>query len=115
MNDLDAGLDVIGIRAICQDAAGNLVFGTDQGVYVMDASETIRLLDDERLKTCYVNQMSQDASGVIYGSDYEGNVFVIRDCQVVHYLPSDTIARPVQSVFGDSLHENWVYIESAEK
>ena len=35
---------------------------------------------------------------------------MIRDCQVVHYLPSDTIARPVQSVFGDSLHENWIYI-----
>ena len=106
----EAGLDVVGIRAICQDAAGNLVFGTDQGVYVMDASEAIRLLDDDRLKSCYVNQMSQDASGTVYGSDYDGNVFVIRDLSVVYYLGSKTLSRPVQSVFCDPLHENWVYI-----
>ena len=104
----EAGLDVVGIRAICQDAASRLLLGTDRGVYAMDDSETIRLLDDDRLKSCYVNQMSQDASGTVYGSDYDGNVFVIRDLRVVCYLESTLV--PVRSVFGDLLHENWVYI-----
>ena len=106
----EAGQDVIGIRAICQDAAGDLVFGTDRGVYVMDASETIRLLDDDRLETCYVNQLSSDASGTIYGTDYVGNVFVIRDKRVVSYLEGGSISGTVQSVFCDPLRENWIYI-----
>ena len=106
----DKGLDVIGIRAICEDAKGNLVFGTDQGVYVMDDSETIRIMDDDRLKTCYVNQLSSDTSGTVYGSDYDGNVFVIRDLQVANYLEGATIPGTVQSVFGDSLHKDWIYI-----
>ncbi len=42
--------------------------------------------DDERLQTCYVNQLSVDAAGTIYGSDYDGNVFVIRDLSVAAYL-----------------------------
>ena len=106
----EAGLDVIGIRAICQDSKGNIIFGTDQGVYAIDDSETIRLLDDELLEACYVNQMSSDSSGTIYGTDYDGNVFVIRDLRVVNYLDGNTIPMPVQSVFSDPLHEGWIYI-----
>ena len=106
----EAGLDVIGIRAICEDAAGDLVFGTDQGVYMMDADETIRLLDDNRLNACYVNQLSCDASGTIYGSDYDGNAFVIRDGRMAFYLDGGSISRPIQSVSFDPLREDWIYI-----
>ena len=106
----EAGLDVVGIRAICQDAEGRLLFGTDQGVYAMDSSEVIRLLEDDRLKSCYVNQMSQDASGTVYGSDYDGNVFVIRNLSVVCYIDGESLSKPVQSVFGDPFREDWIYI-----
>ena len=101
------GLDVVSIRAICADAADNLVFGTDQGVYVLDAGGTIHLIDDDRLKQCYVNQMSSDEDGVIYGSDYDGNVFVIRDLKVEHYINGDTIGKSVQTVSGDSLQKGF--------
>ena len=105
------GLDVVGIRAICEDAAGNLIFGTDSGVYVMDAAESIRLIGDERLDACYVNQMScQD--GTVYGSDYDGNVFVIRDLRVAYYLESETIPKSVQTVFADAQREGYIYIGS---
>ena len=106
----EAGLDVIGIRAICQDTKGNIIFGTDKGVYAIDDSETIRLLDDDRLKTCYVNQMSSDSSGTVYGTDYDGNVFAIRDFRVVNYFDEKTIPMPAQSVFSDPVHEDWIYI-----
>ena len=105
----DEGLDVVSIRAICADAAGNLVFGTDQGVYVLDSADTIRPFDDERLQACYVNQMSSDG-GMIYGSDYDGNVFAIRDLKVDSYIPGASIGRAVQTVSGDPLREGYIYI-----
>ncbi len=104
------GLDVVSIRAICADAAGNVVFGTDQGVYVLDTAGTIRLMDDERLKQCYVNQMSSDEDGVIYGSDYNGNVFEIRDLKVEHYIDGAAIGKSVQTVSGDPLRKGYIYI-----
>ena len=106
----DAGLDVVSIRAICTDAAGNVVFGTDEGVYVLDPAGAIRLLDDERLQHCYVNQMSSDGEGVIYGSDYDGNVFVIRDLEVEAFIDGSAIGRPVQTVSGDPLQQGYLYI-----
>lgn len=106
----EEGLDVVSIRAICADAADNLVFGTDQGVYVMDPGGAIRLIDDDRLQQCYVNQMSSDEDGVIYGSDYDGNVFVIRDLKVEYYIDGETIGRSVQTVSGDPLQKGWIYI-----
>ena len=104
----EAGLNVVSIRGICADAAGNIVFGTDEGVYVLDTAGTIRLLDDERLQQCYVNQMSGSEDGVIYGSDYDGNVFVIRDLRVEYYIDGSTIGRPVQTVSGDSQQEGYI-------
>ena len=106
----EEGLDVVSIRAICADAAGNLVFGTDQGVYVLDTTGTIRLIDDDRLKQCYVNQMRSDDDGVIYGSDYDGNVFVIRDLRVEHFIAGETIGHSVQTVSGDPLQKGYIYI-----
>ena len=106
----DEGLDVVSIRAICTDAAGNVVFGTDEGVYVLDPAGAIRLLDDERLQHCYVNQMSSDSEGVIYGSDYDGNVFVIRDLEVEAFIDGSAIGRPVQTVSGDPLQQGYIYI-----
>ncbi|MBQ3756312.1 MAG: SpoIIE family protein phosphatase [Oscillospiraceae bacterium] len=106
----EEGLDVVSIRAICADAAGNLVFGTDQGVYVLDTAGTIRLIDDDRLKQCYVNQMRSDDDGVIYGSDYDGNVFVIRDLRVEHFIAGETIGHSVQTVSGDPLQKGYIYI-----
>ena len=106
----EEGLDVVSIRAICADTAGNLVFGTDQGVYILDTAGTIRLMDDDRLKQCYVNQMSSDDDGLIYGSDYDGNVFVIRDLGVEYYYNGETIGRPVQTVSGDPLQKDFIYI-----
>ena len=106
----EEGLDVVSIRAICADAAGNLVFGTDQGVYVLDTAGTIRLIDDDRLKQCYVNQMRSDDDGVIYGSDYDGNVFVIRNLRVEHFIAGETIGHSVQTVSGDPLQKGYIYI-----
>ena len=104
------GLDVVSIRAICADAAGNLVFGTDQGVYVLDTAGSIRPFHDDRLKQCYVNQMSSDGDGVIYGSDYDGNVFVIRDLKVECYYSGAAIGKSVQTVSGDPLRKGYIYI-----
>ena len=109
----EEGLDVVSIRGVCTDAAGNLVFGTDHGVYVLDLDGKISLIEDDRLKQCYVNQMSSDEDGVIYGSDYDGNVFVIRDLKVEHYLNSADIGKSVQTVSGDPLQKGSVYIGTA--
>ena len=106
----EEGLDVVSIRGICTDAAGNVVFGTDQGVYVLDTAGNIRLLDDDRLKQCYINQMSGGEDGVIYGSDYDGNVFEIQNLKVENYMEGDTIGRSVQTVSGDPLQKGYIYI-----
>ena len=106
----DEGLNVVSIRAICADASGNIVFGTDQGVYILDTAGTIRQIDDDRLKQCYVNQMSGDSDGLIYGSDYNGNVFVIRDLAVEYYYNGEDIGRAVQTVSGDPLQKDCIYI-----
>ena len=104
------GLDVVSIRGICTDAAGNVVFGTDQGVYVLETGGAIRLFDDERLKQCYINQLSGTGDGVIYGSDYDGNVFEIRNLKIEAYMKGETIGRSVQTVSGDPHEEGCVYI-----
>jgi hypothetical protein len=54
--------------------------------------------------------MSSDEDGVIYGSDYDGNVFVIRDLKVEYYIDGETIGRSVQTVSGDPLQKGWIYI-----
>ncbi|MBR3359714.1 MAG: SpoIIE family protein phosphatase [Lachnospiraceae bacterium] len=106
----EEGLDVISIRDICMDAAGNLIFGTDQGVYILDPSGAIRLIDDDRLHQCYVNQLSSDEDGIIYGSDYDGNVFVIKDLKVEHFLNVPSIGKSVQTVSGDAMQKGYIYI-----
>lgn len=79
-----AGLTSLSIRSINEDKAGNIVFGTTEGLAYIDAENSLHMLNDSVVGTKYLKQMTRGADGAIYGCTLDGICFRLEDLKITH-------------------------------
>ena len=100
------------VQAIAEDPDGNIFIGTTMGVDYIDASLTVRHVDDSRLNMQYVADLTRGADGVLYGSTNTGSFFSIRDRQVLTFQNSDDLGFPnaVNAIYPDLENPGFVFL-----
>lgn len=85
-----AGLTSLSIRSITEDKAGNIVFGTTEGLAYIDNENSLHMLSDSSIETKYLKQMTRSADGAIYGCTLDGICFRLEDLKITHSFELDT-------------------------
>ncbi len=86
-----AGLTSLSVRSITEDKAGNIVFGTTEGLAYIDNDNFLHMLNDSVIETKYLKQMTRGADGVIYGCTLDGICFRLEDLKITHSFESSEL------------------------
>ncbi|MBR4211373.1 MAG: histidine kinase, partial [Oscillibacter sp.] len=100
------------VQAIAEAPDGDIFIGTTMGVDYIDDTNTVRHVDDARLNTQYVADLTLGADGALYGSTNNGSFFSIRDRKVTDFRNSDDLgfANAVNSIYPDLQNPGFVYL-----
>lgn len=83
------GLESLFIHAITEDAKGNIVFGTTEGVAYIDLDGKLHKIDDPRTNSEYVCEVIRDNDGVVYGMTLDGAFFSVEDLKVTYFYSGE--------------------------
>ncbi|MBQ7676651.1 MAG: histidine kinase, partial [Lachnospiraceae bacterium] len=109
------GVPSSSVRSIAEDGAGNILFGTTQGMVYYDG-ETVHAYEDPRISTDYVCELRTDARGIVYGETYDGNFFSVDGTEVKDYFVDDELdIGAVSCITVDDKREGWVYLGTEGK
>ena len=105
------GLTSSSIRIFEEDNEGNVFIGTTDGVCYVDQTNTLRVLNDERIDGERVLKLDKDSSGRIYGQTTNGIVFAIDNCEVSElYQSSDLGIDKITTILADPYEAGMVYL-----
>ena len=103
------GLGSSKINDIEGDEDGCVYVGTTSGISMFKSDLEMVALKDERIDDVYVESMISGKDGLIYGTSHDGNVFILRDGNLVNYYEKDETMRPITCVYPDPKKPGWVY------
>lgn len=89
--DKGVGLESGSIKAISEDANGNILLGTTQGIAYIDANMQVRHMEDQAIRSAYISKMERDEFGNVYGVTLSGDVFSISGLKVEKFFPRKQI------------------------
>ena len=107
--DEDDGLGSSKINDIEGDEDGCVYVGTTAGISLFKPDFELISLDDERIDDVYVESMVSGSDGLLYGTSHDGNVFILRDGNLVNYYEKDETMHPITCVYPDSKKPGWIY------
>ncbi len=103
------------IRAIEQDAEGDIIIATTAGIAYVDSENELHALDDPQLNGEYVCELRGDARGIIYGETLDGEFFSIENKRVTKFISGEKIGiGVVNAISPDPEHEGYVYVGNNE-
>ena len=73
------------LRALCEDAAGNIIIATTQGLAYIDPDGQLQTIDDLRINEKYVRRLMRDTNGVIYGCTMDGCIFAMEQLALISF------------------------------
>ena len=103
------GLEASKINDIEGDDDGCVYVGTTEGITLFKPNLEMVSLKDERIRDVYVESMVSGRDGLIYGTSHDGNVFILRDGNLVNYYEKDETMHPITCVYPDSKKPGWFY------
>ena len=103
------GLEASKINDIEGDDDGCVYVGTTEGITLFKPDLEMVSLKDERIRDVYVESMVSGGDGLIYGTSHDGNVFILRDGNLVNYYEKDETMHPITCVYPDSKKPGWFY------
>ena len=103
------GLGASKINDIEGDDDGCIYVGTTAGITLFKSDFEMVSLKDERIKDVYVESMVSGRDGLIYGTSHDGNVFILRDGNLVNYYEKDETMHPITCVYPDPQRPGWIY------
>ena len=86
------GLSSSSIRTITEDAAGNIIVGTTQGICYIDSSLTLHPLEEPQTDNAYILRLCSDSEGTVYGNTRSGSFFRIKDLRITDYYNGDDLS-----------------------
>ena len=108
--DVDEGLGASKICDIAEDNAGNIYVGTTNGIVMISPELELTPLTDKRIANEYIEHMTADDEGYIYGTTQKEDLFILRDGNFVNiYGDEDDSIGGVISILPDSKRPGWVY------
>lgn len=107
----EEGLKSSSIRAIEEDADGNILIGTTAGIAYVDTENVLHTLDDAQLNGEYICELRSDARGVIYGETLDGDFFSVENKRVSRYFSGENMGiGVVNAICPDPNAEGYVYL-----
>ena len=105
------GLQASTVRAFAESSDGTVFIGLSNGVSYVDGNMTLHPLNDSQLNNEYIIQMTSDASGTVYGSTRNGDIFCIEGTRMSAFYHGDDIGvGKVTALFADPKAEGALYI-----
>ena len=81
----DDGLISLSVRALCEDAAGNIIVATTEGLAYIDPDGQLHMIADPRIQEKYIRHLTRDADGVIYGCTMDSYVFAMDQLELISF------------------------------
>ena len=103
------GLGASKVNDIEGDESGSVYVGTTAGIVMFDPDLDMSPLKDERIGDVYVENMVSGSDDLLYGTTHEGNVFILRDGNLVNYYEKDETMHPITCVYPDRTKPGWIY------
>ena len=103
------GLKSAKVNDIEGDNEGNVYVGTTEGIAMFTSELNMIQLKDERIRDVYVERMCSGSDGLLYGTTHEGNVFILRDGNLVNYYEKNETMHPIICVYPDPKKPGWIY------
>lgn len=108
------GLGSASVRAIVEDAVGNVYAATTKGIAVVNEDMELRVLDDARLSGAYISSLRMGAGGLLYGLTRDGSVFIIDEGRVIAYYTADDIGvSDINAILPDLENPGYAYFGTA--
>ncbi len=105
------GLPTSSIRDFAEDTEGNVFIGTTAGVAYVDRSNTVHVMEDDRISSEYIGNMRADSEGVIYCNTYDGDTFCIENKRVTkYYTARDLGISEITTLYADPDNPGMVYL-----
>ena len=79
------GLESLSVRSICEDAAGNIIVATTEGLAYVDNDSELHTINDPRIEKKYVRRLTADAKGIIYGCTMDSYIFSLENLELTSY------------------------------
>ena len=107
------GLPSSSIRVFAEDAEGNVLIGTTDGVCYADQELQVHVLNEERLEGERVLHLSSDSNGVVYGMTGNGRIFRIAQGTVTDIYDSDELGmEKISALLADPKNPGQVYLST---
>ena len=105
------GLVSLSVRALCEDAAGNIIIATTEGMAYIDNDYELHTIEDPRIKDKYVRILKADADGIIYGSTMDSCFFSMENLELTSFYNAEEIGiRDVFCITPDPNEKGKVYL-----
>ena len=111
--DQKDGLKADNIRVVAEDESGLIYVASAGGVDMVDQNMQILSLKDSRLAETYIYDLRTGADGLLYGLTEAGDVFTLKEGEVVSYLSHEicSISNP-GCLLPDPDHPGYLYLEA---
>ena len=105
------GLASLSVRSISEDAAGNIIVATTEGMVYIDSNSKLHTIDDPRIKQKYVRFLRRDDDGIVYGCTMDDCFFSLENLKLTSYYDgSKQGIKEVFCVVPDKTEKGKVYI-----
>lgn len=105
------GLNSYSIRAMVEDADGNIIIATTQGMAYVDTNNEFHLINEPQINNEYVCELRMGPNGVIYGENLDGSIFTIENKKVTAYYSSKDIGiGNINCIYPDPDNAGYVYL-----
>ena len=104
------GLPSSSIRSFAEDNNGRVYIGSTSGISYVDETGLVNL-EDDRIISKTIENMSSDSQGTIYGNTKDGEIFSIVDGAVDSFYTNESLGiEKISCVFADPNNQGKVYI-----
>ena len=105
------GLPSSTIRTFAEEEDGTIYVGTTCGICYVDEDMNLSVIDDHAINTEYVMRLMTGADGIIYGNSRDGNIFSLKNREVVSYYSGSSLGvGAVTALYADAEHPGKVFI-----
>ena len=105
------GLKALSVRAICEDAAGNIIVATTEGMAYIDNDGELHMIENSQIDEKYVRRLTADADGVIYGCTMDGCFFSMENLELTSFHEAkDICIEDILCIVPDPNEKGRVYI-----
>ena len=105
------GLNALSIKSIAEDANGNILVATTQGISYIDPELNMHTLNSGLVSNEYVCELRTGPEGLVYGETLDGDFFYIENLEVKGYYNGESLGiGSVNCICPDPENVGWVYL-----